>query len=81
MTNPVAGKHALTFIFMTVLIDTIGFGIVMPVMPRLIMELTGETSARPRSMAAGWRLPMPSSVHLRPESSATSATASAAGRC
>lgn len=36
------GKHALLFIFLTVLIDTIGFGIILPVMPQLIMELTGQ---------------------------------------
>lgn len=40
-----AGKHALTFIFFTVLIDTIGFGVVMPVMPKLLMSMTGENAA------------------------------------
>lgn len=35
------GKHALTFIFITVLIDMIGFGLIIPVMPDLIEELTG----------------------------------------
>ena len=34
------GKHALAFIFLTVLIDTIGFGIILPVLPQLIVELT-----------------------------------------
>lgn len=42
MTNPPLSRHALTFIFITVLIDTIGFGIVIPVLPQLIVELTGE---------------------------------------
>ncbi len=41
MTQRQPGKHALRFIFFTVLIDTIGFGIIMPVMPQLIMTLTG----------------------------------------
>jgi DHA1 family tetracycline resistance protein-like MFS transporter len=36
------GKHAFAFIFVTVLIDMMGFGIIIPVMPQLIMELTGE---------------------------------------
>jgi DHA1 family tetracycline resistance protein-like MFS transporter len=36
-------KHALAFIFLTVLIDTIGFGIVMPVMPQLLVEITGQS--------------------------------------
>src|SRR6185295_9681483 len=33
---------ALGFIFVTVLIDVIGFGIIIPVIPKLIAELTGE---------------------------------------
>ncbi len=32
-------RHALTFIFITVLVDVIGFGIVIPVFPKLLMEL------------------------------------------
>ena len=35
-------KRAVTFIFITLLIDTIGFGLIMPVLPALIMHLTGE---------------------------------------
>ncbi|MBI3439518.1 MAG: TCR/Tet family MFS transporter [Proteobacteria bacterium] len=38
-------RYALVFIFFTVLIDTIGFGIILPVMPRLLMALTGEPTA------------------------------------
>jgi len=40
------GKHALLFIFITVLIDVTGLGIIIPVIPQLIMELTGEGIAR-----------------------------------
>lgn len=36
-----SGKGALAFIFVTVLVDSIGFGIILPVLPRLIMQLTG----------------------------------------
>jgi MFS transporter, DHA1 family, tetracycline resistance protein len=36
-----AGGGALLFIFILVLIDSIGFGIILPVLPRLIMQLTG----------------------------------------
>jgi len=36
------GKHAFVFIFITVLIDMIGFGIIIPVMPQLVMSLTGQ---------------------------------------
>ena len=35
------GKHAITFIFITVLIDMIGFGLIIPVMPSLMEDLTG----------------------------------------
>jgi MFS transporter, DHA1 family, tetracycline resistance protein len=36
-----AGGGALLFIFVLVLIDSIGFGIILPVLPQLIMQLTG----------------------------------------
>lgn len=37
-----APTHAITFILITILIDTLGFGMIAPVMPELISELTGE---------------------------------------
>ncbi|MGQ0533002.1 MAG: TCR/Tet family MFS transporter [Caulobacteraceae bacterium] len=49
------GKHALAFIFLTVLIDTIGFGIILPVMPQLIVTLTGVQVAE-ATLLAGWLL-------------------------
>lgn len=50
-----SSKRALAFIFFTLLIDTIGFGIILPVMPQLIVELTGETVAR-ATLYSGWLL-------------------------
>ena len=47
------GPHALTFIFVTVLLDTIGFGIILPVTPQLIMDLTGEGVGQ-ASIYGGW---------------------------
>lgn len=44
------GKYALLFIFVTVTLNMIGFGVIMPVMPQLIMDVTGEDLAR----AAQW---------------------------
>ena len=44
------GKNALAFIFITVLIDLIGLGLIIPVMPELITSLTSE----PLSQAARW---------------------------
>src|SRR5579872_5089229 len=34
-------KSAFAFLFITVLVDSIGFGIILPVLPQLIMQLTG----------------------------------------
>lgn len=36
-----AKKSPLVFVFLALLIDTIGFGIIMPVLPKLIMEISG----------------------------------------
>lgn len=44
------GASAVYFIFITVLINMIGFGIIIPVMPTLIMTVTGEDLAH----AAEW---------------------------
>ncbi|MBB2144812.1 MFS transporter [Pedobacter sp. LMG 31464] len=38
-------KSALGFIFITILIDCIGFGIIIPVLPNLIKELSGKSLA------------------------------------
>src|SRR5688572_7017027 len=42
MPPPVPGKRALVFVTITVLLDTIGFGLIMPVLPTLLVELTGQ---------------------------------------
>lgn len=36
------GKHALAFVASTLLLDTIGFGLIIPVLPSLLVELTGK---------------------------------------
>ena len=38
-------KSSLGFIFVTILIDCIGFGVIIPVLPNLIRELSGQTIA------------------------------------
>lgn len=43
--TPEASRRALGFIFLTVLIDAIGFGIIIPVMPGLITGLSGQDYA------------------------------------
>jgi DHA1 family tetracycline resistance protein-like MFS transporter len=49
-TKPFASRYALAFIFITMLIDTIGLGMIIPVTPAIIKQLTGEGL----SGAAGW---------------------------
>ena len=44
---------SLGFIFITILIDVIGLGIIIPVLPTLIEELTGEGLSR-AAQYAGW---------------------------
>ncbi len=46
MRSPASAKRALAFIFVTLLIDSVGFGIILPVLPALIMHLTGVTVDR-----------------------------------
>jgi DHA1 family tetracycline resistance protein-like MFS transporter len=53
MTQPPLSKKAIAFIFITVFIDTMGFGIIMPVTPELLMELTDKTLSE-ASVYGGW---------------------------
>src|SRR5882757_4899044 len=48
--KPVTSRTALIFIFLTMLIDTIGLGVIIPVSPGIIAQLTHE----PISGAARW---------------------------
>ncbi len=47
------GKSAVIFVFVTVLIDMIGFGLIMPVLPRLIEDVSGSDLAG-ASIWGGW---------------------------
>lgn len=49
MTN----KSIVGFVFVTLLIDSIGFGIILPVLPQLIMGVTGENIAS-AAIYGGW---------------------------
>lgn len=46
-------RHAISFILVTILIDTLGFGMIAPVMPELISELTGEGFAEAARYGGG----------------------------
>jgi DHA1 family tetracycline resistance protein-like MFS transporter len=50
VTQPAASKYAMAFIFLTMMIDIIGLGVIIPVSPGLIAELTHT----PISDAARW---------------------------
>lgn len=50
---PPAGKSSLVFVFLVVLIDMLGFGIIMPVLPDLITGVTGESLSH-AAVYAGW---------------------------
>lgn len=53
MMSRTSGTQAVIFVLITVLLDTIGFGIVLPVLPELIVELTGESLNRAATYG-GW---------------------------
>src|SRR3989440_7198829 len=53
MSSRSAGRGAFVFIFIAVLVDSIGFGIILPVLPRLIIELTGVGMDR-AAVYGGW---------------------------
>lgn len=46
-------KASITFVFLVVLIDMLGFGIIMPVLPELITQITGDDLSS-AAVDAGW---------------------------
>lgn len=54
---------ALAFVFVTVLLDAIGFGIILPVLPKLIVLLTGDALGR-AAVDGGWLLFVYASAQL-----------------
>jgi len=53
MHQPEPRKTTVLFIFIAVLVDIIGLGIIAPVVPGLVMELTGEGISR-AAIYGGW---------------------------
>jgi MFS transporter, DHA1 family, tetracycline resistance protein len=53
MTEKKPGKHAVAFVFVVVLIDMMGFGLIMPVLPRLIEDV-GHMNLADASLIGGW---------------------------
>jgi MFS transporter, DHA1 family, tetracycline resistance protein len=53
MTASPASRHAITFIFITVFLDMVGFGLILPVLPKLI-ESVGHVSIGDAALVSGW---------------------------
>ena len=53
MTARPPGRYAVAFVFITVMLDMVGFGLIMPVIPRLI-EQVGQTDLAGASIMSGW---------------------------
>ncbi|RVT94063.1 MFS transporter [Sphingomonas crocodyli] len=53
MATQSKGRNAAVFIVATILIDAIGFGIIIPVMPRLVMQL-GHVDIATATWIGGW---------------------------
>src|SRR5262245_65729103 len=53
MTPRTPGRHTLVFVAITVLIDTIGFGLVIPVLPALLLHLWAPNLAA-AAITGGW---------------------------
>jgi DHA1 family tetracycline resistance protein-like MFS transporter len=53
MTQHAPRKHALVFVAITVLLDTIGFGLIIPVLPALLVQLTGKP-VNEAAIDGGW---------------------------
>src|SRR5262245_36568699 len=46
MTSRAPGKQAIAFVAITVLLDVIGFGLIIPVLPSLLVGLTGDSLSK-----------------------------------
>ena len=43
LIDPTRRKHALVFVAITVFLDIAGLGLILPVLPKLLVELTGNS--------------------------------------
>jgi MFS transporter, DHA1 family, tetracycline resistance protein len=53
VSQPPGGTRAILFVVLTVFLDTVGFGLIMPVLPSLLVQLTGEPVNR-AAIIGGW---------------------------
>ena len=72
----------IVFILPTIVIDAMGIGLILPVMPDLIREVEGGDLGTGRGLGRGARDRLRGdAVPVRPDASAACRTASAAARC
>jgi DHA1 family tetracycline resistance protein-like MFS transporter len=50
---PAVSRHAVTFVLITVFLDMVGFGLIMPVLPKLIEDV-GHVSIGRAAVIGGW---------------------------
>ncbi len=53
MPTRAPGRHALAFVAITLLLDTVGFGLIIPVLPTLLVQLTGKGVSQ-AAVDGGW---------------------------
>ena len=51
MTSLSDKRHALTFVTITVFLDTVGFGLIMPILPEFLAQLTGGDLSQSSAVA------------------------------
>jgi DHA1 family tetracycline resistance protein-like MFS transporter len=50
---PAVSRHAVTFVLITVFLDMVGFGLIMPVLPKLIEDV-GHVDIARAAVIGGW---------------------------
>jgi DHA1 family tetracycline resistance protein-like MFS transporter len=53
MAERPTGRKALVFVAITLLLDTVGFGLILPVLPALLVQITGQSVER-AAIYGGW---------------------------
>lgn len=53
MSPRTPGKRAIVFVLITVLLDVVSFGVIIPVLPALLVDLTGDSISRV-AIYGGW---------------------------
>lgn len=79
MTQP--NRHVVSFVFVTILLDAMSFGLIMPVLPRLLMRVGSMPLAEAIDVSAWMSLLMALAAFSPHQSSATCRTRSGGAKC